>query len=163
MTVHMATPNEIGGSLGDDEVKVLHVDGPFRGMLVVNKLNEPTLDQAIAVGQVITQGGAFPGRKWILEFTNITGGFVDNPPTAYPLDLEGHVSTRSYLRRNPSTGRLWINGVRQQDVVFRVNHPNMIWNFPLHFPAAGSYDVRVEFDTGDWAVGSIVMLPVAAP
>jgi hypothetical protein len=91
MTIHMATPSEIGGSLDESEVKVLHVTGPFQGMLVVNKLDDHTLDDAIAAGQVMVQEGAVvaftPSGSLGANLDSPNGGAARNPPAAYPLPL----------------------------------------------------------------------------
>jgi hypothetical protein len=83
MSAHIATAAEIGGSCDADEVKVLHVSGPYQGMLLVNKKNDATLSPAEGAGEIILESGAIP-HILTVQFWDPNGVAVKNPPTAYP-------------------------------------------------------------------------------
>jgi hypothetical protein len=83
MSAHIATAAEIGGSCDADEVKVLHIDGPYQGMLLVNKKNDATLSPAEGAGEIILESGAIP-HILTVQFWDPNGVAAKNPPPAYP-------------------------------------------------------------------------------
>jgi hypothetical protein len=172
MTIHMATPSEIGGSLDESEVKVLHVTGPFQGMLVVNKLDDHTLDDAIADGQVMVQEGAVvvptPPGTINVAIMATTGVGLENPPLSYP------INARMDLRPSPGVSPDWtsvrVRAVKPDGTVLDQNIPVENWggagvpggpfviaSYPIDGP--GEWNFTFTPPTNHRATQSLNMLP----
>jgi hypothetical protein len=56
----IATPAQIDGALSTDETRVHHLTGQFRGMTLVNKINDPTLLPSLGQRRILVEGGVTP-------------------------------------------------------------------------------------------------------
>ncbi len=64
MSLTPLTPAEVGGALGDDEIRAMHVSGPKIGMVLVYKKADPELLAAQSPGEVVVYG---PGPPRLLS------------------------------------------------------------------------------------------------
>jgi hypothetical protein len=161
MPINIATPADIGGALGTDEVRVLHMTGPYRDMILVNKINDPTLDDAVASREVITEQGAgiiTTPQTLTLTFTEVGGGALVNPPPAYPHDILLRLTGSTTGGVTPTHAEVDHNGDSIEDLPVTEVSPG-VWTIPYAFDAEGTHIVSVVFNTGDHGNASVTMQP----
>lgn len=88
MTVHIATPAEIGGAASSDMVVVHHVKGAYEGLTLLNKADDTTLKDAADAGEIIIlQGSPAPvGPSTLAGGTSTVQGGQSTVPSSDPPD-----------------------------------------------------------------------------
>jgi hypothetical protein len=158
MPLRAATPEEIGGSIEEDEVLVYHIQGPYRGMTLAMKNTDVMLVEALHWKYAETQRGgtthSLPTNLHLV-IKEVGGALLDTSPSSYPHPVEVHLTGAPRPGPAPTKALVVIN--KNLDLALTLGWfplmeiPGQGFIFPYAIPHAGHLDISVELDNGDWA------------
>lgn len=151
MAVHIATPAEIGGSLDTEEVKALHLTGPYQGMLLVNKRTDPTLDDAVLDREVLVERGI----GVILPSELVCDVIGVNPPLVYPAPMTITLTGTPTGAGDKTNATVNVNGGINTPLPVTLN--GNVYSVEYQFQEPGAFRVRMRLNSGDWGETDVVM------